>query len=358
MSIIALEKFTGFGYKGRTSDEFSVYSVSNGVGYDRNLFATFSDKEESVVGQDGEYYFGTDLKSRPLPLTLYLYDLTREDYIDLQRWLDPRGGMGDFYFYEEPYKYYTSVKPVSFGTYGQFARDILYSGEVAVEFKAYDPHGYAFANTVEDGDALGLPDGWETGTGILPQHYTIPTSFASLTDTSTIIKLYNGGNAYAKPIITINGSVNNLDITNLSNGDSFQINAMSSQEFVVDCKIGRITENNNLVVGRFSGNFIKLEPTEKPIAYTMTFSTASGIVTSVEDLPTNIVGREIVVYDGVDTLHYKIASRTNANEIILDDAYGGLSGEFVAYAIDVNEVVISGTDVNISVSFDYKYTYL
>ena len=90
----------------------------------------------------------------------------------------------------------------------------------------------------------------------------------------------------------------------------------------------------------------------------MTFTNGSTTVTSTNDLPTSIVGREIVVHDGVNQFNATVASRVDANTITLEYAYNRTSGTYNAYAIDVNKIVIGGTDLNIDITFDFPYAYL
>ena len=360
---MTLEKYTGFGFKNRTSDEFNVYSVTSDATYGRSVFAEFEDKEESVEGQEGSYYFGTNMRTKPLPMTLYMDNINRETYFDLQRWLRPNGGLGNLWFYEEPYKYYRNVKVINTIDYGLYPFEDtdsganVYTAELPVTFKSYDPHSYSFVNTKEEGDVLGYGAGWESGTGILPENYTLRTDYPGII-TQTEIKIYNGGNARTKPIITISGTGNSIGFTNLENADTFLISGMASQTFIIDCVKGQITENGQNVVGRFSGGFINFEPTETPKLYNMTFSNGSTTATSVGDLPTSIVGREVVVHDGTSQFNATVSSRTDINTIELEDAFTGVSGTYDVYVIDVNRIIVGGTDLNIDVGFEFPYAYL
>ena len=354
---MALEKFTGFGFKNRTSDEFEVYSVTTDATYSRSVFSDFEDKEESVVGQEGSYYFGTDMRTKPLNLILYLNNVDRETYFDLQTWLNPNSGLGNFFFFEEPYKYYRNVKVVDSIDYGLMPYEDVYTAQMPVTFKSYDPYSYSYVNTKEEGDALGYELGWSDGTGILPLNYTLRTDYPGII-TATEVKIYNGGNARTKPIITISGTGNSIGFTNLENADTFLISGMASQTFIIDCVKGQITEGGLNVVGRSSGGFINLEPTERPKLYSMVFTNGSTSVTSTDSLPTSIVGREIVVHDGTSQFNATVVSRPDANTITLEYAYNRTSGTYNSYALDVNKIVIGGTDLNIDVSFEFPYAYL
>lgn len=357
-----LEKFTGFGFKNRTSDEFSVYSVTSGSTYERSMFAEFEDKEEAVEGQEGSYYFGTNMRTKPLNLTLYMANIDRNTYLDLQDWLSPNNGLGDFWLYEEPYKYYRNVKVVSSIDYGLYPFENadtganIYNAELPVTLKSYDPYSYSFVNTKEEGDANGYFDGWDEGTGILPANYTLPTSFIGITS-PTEIKVYNGGNARTKPIITINGVSDLLAVTNVNNADSFSISAITDQTFVIDCVKGQITEDDSLVVGRFSGGFINLEPSKRPYITQMTFTNGSNQATSTEDLPQSLVGRELVTHDGTDQFNSNIDLLVDVNTIQLENNFDGVSGAYDVYIIDVNRIIIGGNNLNVDFQFEFPYAY-
>ena len=360
---MTLEKYTGFGFKNRTSDEFNVYSVTSDATYDRSAFAEFEDKEESVEGQEGAYYFGTNMRTKPLPMTLYMDNIDRETYFDLQRWLRPNGGLGNLWFYEEPYKYYRNVKVTNTIDYGLYPFENadsganVYTAELPVTFKSYDPYSYSFVNTKEDGDALGYELGWEDGTGILPENYTLPTAYSGITASSEL-KIYNGGNARTKPIITLDGTVNTMIFTNATNGDSFAMSAMTEQVYEIDCVKGQITENDGLVVGRFSGGFINLEGTNPPKMYTMTFTNGSAQVDCSADLSSSIVGREIVTHDGTDQFHSEVNLLIDNNSLSLIDAYTGVTGTYTAYAVDVNKILIVANNMDVDVSLEFPYAYI
>lgn len=354
---MTLEKFTGFGFKNRTSDEFNVYSVTTDATYNRSVFAGFDDKEESVVGQDGSYYFGTDMRTKPLNLTLYLDNVNRDTYFDLQSWLNPNGGLGNFFFYEEPYKYYRNVKVVDSIDYGLMPYEDIYTAQMPVTFKSYDPYSYSYVNTKEAGDALGYELGWSDGTGILPEDYTLRSDFPGLV-VATQMKIYNGGNAVAKPIITLTGTGTSIGLTNVTNGDTFLISGMSAQTFIVNSIKGQVTENGANVVGRYSGGFINLQPSNRPKLYSLTFTNGSTNVTCVDVLPSSIVGREIVTHDGTTQFNATIDSQTNANTIVMEYAFMGITGTYDAYAIDVNKIMVGGIGLNVDVNIDFPYTYL
>jgi len=267
-----MQEYLSFGYKGRTSDEFGVYLVSDGGTYERSLFPEYSDREEHVIGQRGTYYFGTDITSKPIPMTLYLDSITREQYLALQRWLRPSGELGNFYFFESIYKYWSNVRVTNLGNYGHFPfvdedRNELFTGEVDLELKAYEPCAFSTYKTIEEGNLAGLNANWYDKSGILSTKYTLPFNYSNITFDS-IIGLYNGGNEPSNPIITLKGTGTNITVLNINNNTSFKISSMNNEEIVIDCIRGRATKNGELLIGKHSGGFIKIEPTNTVKEYT------------------------------------------------------------------------------------------
>lgn len=138
--------FIGFTYNGKHSyNDFGVYRVIDGDRYTEDLVPQMNDKTAEVPGRDGQYFFGTDYKSRQFNINIAFEGLTEEQFREMRLWLDGKG-IHDLIFDERPYKVYSAkvsgtpqLKYIAFSEDGKR----VYKGEGTIQFTCY----YPFAHT-------------------------------------------------------------------------------------------------------------------------------------------------------------------------------------------------------------------
>jgi len=351
-----LEKFIGFSFCGIHSSKFNVYAVSNGNTYTKPLFADFVDKVESVDGFDGEYYFGTNFNSKPRTVNCFVKDVDENTLRAIQNWLNPKR-IGELTFDEAPYKYYiakiSSNPEFNYMPMGDKSRH-LYSGNFTIEFKAFDPFAYSYANSVDDYESL--DPSWLYDSGILLDNETPPFRVENITGTTNIL-LYNGGNYRTKPIITINGSADELTIKNLTTDQKFTLTDLSNVEMVVDCQKGHVRVDDVLANSYHEGGFIEIEGSNRVDRYkNIEFINGSNNIYIEENKDLDIIGRFIAVNNN----WYEITDFNFDTSIAtLDRLFNGTLGKYDISIIDLNKINISGVNLNINnIIFDYKFRYL
>ena len=358
MSIIR-EDFIGFTFCGIHSSKYQIMSVTNGSRYSQSLFANFSDSTEHVMGMDGTYYFGTDIETKPYTLHCFVDHITESQLRGLQAWLHPKK-IGKLSFDEAPYKYYTvkvTQTPVfDFVPSGNSSGNI-YAGEFDLEFQAFDPFGYSYANSIDDFNYDSEPS-WYYDSGILYAGYTPPFIAENIIANKNIL-LYNAGNANAKPIISITGTADVLTILNNTTGQYFTLTGMSSViTIVVDSNKGRCMVGEYLANSYHTGGYIEIAGSNGVDYYSnVNFTNGSPIVSLIEgEWEETIVGRWIALGDNN---WYKVVSLTSSTAIILDKNFTGTTGVHNVSVIDLNEISITGVNLNLSnINFSYKHTYL
>lgn len=141
-----LNEFLGFYFNGHHTSEFNLYSTAGGDRYSRSLFGETEEITESIPGRDGEFLFGTKVKTREMEITLSTDGVTELQLRQIKAWLNPKI-TGKLLFDEEPYKYY-NVKlggnpNFEFVPFDNPSGGTLYKGEIKITMVARDPYAYA-----------------------------------------------------------------------------------------------------------------------------------------------------------------------------------------------------------------------
>lgn len=144
-NIYQKDDYTGFVYNGIHSSQFGLFSVANGDRYSRGLSPTFQDLTQSVPGQDGTHYFGTQMTQRVITLQVAFDSVTESEFHQLKRWLNC--GIKPLILDETPYiQYYAKIQTAPTIQFVPFEEDVderIYKGESTITFVCYDPYGYS-----------------------------------------------------------------------------------------------------------------------------------------------------------------------------------------------------------------------
>lgn len=97
--------FTGFTFSGVHSSELGITHVSDGDRYKDSLVPEIEDKTVEIPGLDGAYFYGSNFKTRSIPLSI-AFDEVTEDQIREMRQLFGYKHTGELIFDEMPYKKY------------------------------------------------------------------------------------------------------------------------------------------------------------------------------------------------------------------------------------------------------------
>ena len=348
----------GFTFCDIHSSKYNLLSVSNGGRYSQSLFADFEDSTDSVMGMDGVYYYGTDMKTKPITFHCFINRITETQLRGLRAWLHPKR-VGKLVFDESPYKYYiakiSQMPSFSFVPHSDYGSHV-YSGDFELEFVAHDPFGYSFANSIDEYNYDSEPS-WYYDSGILYSGYTPPTLIENITSGKDII-LYNAGNADAKPLITLTGSATSVTLLNKSTGQHFTMSNVSNKTINIDSKKGRCMIGEVLANSYHTGGYIELLGSSGVDHFNdIFFATGSAnIVSSEQAFDNSMIGRWVSTGDGN---WYKVTSLISPDVAVLDKNYTGTNGSCSIVMTDLNEISITGTGLNISnLAFDYKHTYL
>ena len=179
MGIALKGDFIGFWIGNTHSSELGIIRTSDGSRFNENLLPTIQDKTVQVPGGDGFYYFGSYYTQRPFNIPIAFDNMSEAQFRRLKQIIGSKE-MVQLVFDETPYKYYSvkstgspTLKYICFDvedeTSGGSAGDLyaqatpaqnvktrVYKGEGTLNFVAYDPYGYARAQSL---DKLKLPDG-------------------------------------------------------------------------------------------------------------------------------------------------------------------------------------------------------
>lgn len=135
--------FVGFTFNGKHScRDLKIYRTSNSGRYDTNLTPTFNDKTANVAGQDGQYYFGTEITNRTFSVSFAFDELTEAELNELRNTF--RGdSIHELIFDETPYKIY-SAKVTGMATIKHLCFEHnehrVYKGEGTIQFTCYYPY--------------------------------------------------------------------------------------------------------------------------------------------------------------------------------------------------------------------------
>lgn len=348
-----MSNLTGFTFRNIHSSTFNITALSEGKTYKKPLFANFEDDINTVNGMNGIYYNGTNYKVKTRLVHCYIDKIDENDWRDIQEWLSPTN-IGKLTFDEAPYKYYfakvTEIPEFDYrpNRYG------LYSGYITIAFTAFQPFAYSYHNSLDEFTYDN--ESWYYDSGILYAEDTPIPIIENITSSQTIY-LYNGGNQRTKPIVKIEGEWDELTIKNMTTNQLFKLKAMGNVKIEVDSQKGQVRMNNTLASSYHEGGYIELQGTGRVKNYNgEPFTNGSNAVELIKSIYEDSIGRFIKTSDGF----YKIENvDTELNKITLDRPYEGDTGVDNFIIMDLNEILITGVDLNISkIEFDYKYCYL
>lgn len=254
-------EFLGFSFNGRHSSEFGLTVVSPSDRTQENMFASFEDKTLEVSGRDGAYYFGTEVKTKGLTLTVAFDRLTSKQYREIITWLNPRI-VGKLIFDEKPYKYYwVKISSQPTFSYIPFEEEIegnkvhIFKGDLSINFIAHDPYGYCDTNLLREievwtGEEYEKPyvygniPGWYLESGLIDdEEDSVVIASGDITlDTSSIgiiqknlldANFYNCGLMESLPIFSFTISAfptseESFKITNTITGEYFEIESLKN----------------------------------------------------------------------------------------------------------------------------------
>lgn len=295
-------EFIGFSFDGKHSSEFNL-TVVNPSMYSENLFSDFDDRVVEVAGKDGVYYFGTQVRTKPLRISVAFDNIDGKNKRDIVNWLQPRK-VGKLIFDESPYKYYVvkissspvfSFIPFSINDSGNNKH--VFKGSFDIEFSSFEPYGYSEYSTVSNvpiwtGSSFTKP----YSASLLPEWYlesglfdealanTTTPSLNGFTIASSGIgtipyNFYNGGNSFA--ITSLEFTLNAFDIgsvslllKNITTNETFELKSLKNitalsdslgpWTIVCDAKTGQIYSTINNIkynLGALhNGKFLSLAP--------------------------------------------------------------------------------------------------
>jgi hypothetical protein len=220
---IRYQDFIDFTFDGLSITEFGMAAIMEGSRYSANLAPSFSNVIDNVNGKDGVDYYGTEVESLSISFTVMGDNITARQLNNFKQHFVP-GKIGKLTTNEESYKYcYATLDKVPIFNFIPFDTittingvdypDILYKGDISLDFIVYDPKFYSdyvmIDNTVDGFKAAN----WLLGSGIplktwlvdkdvfLPDGRYIDGVKTPMTDISSVFYVYNAGNATAKTIM-------------------------------------------------------------------------------------------------------------------------------------------------------------
>jgi phage-related protein len=100
--------YLAFSFDGLHSyEDFGIYRVSDGEGYNLTLTPELSEHTAEAVGRDGQYYFNTYHKSKTFNIKFAFEDLSEMQLKNMKKWFNGKK-VGDLWFAESPYKVYSA----------------------------------------------------------------------------------------------------------------------------------------------------------------------------------------------------------------------------------------------------------
>ena len=240
-----------FTFNGICSRDINMYIVNDAEGYQLNQYLpninhSFEITDKYII--DGGSYYG----ERIIAFRVVAETENPIEYIkDMSRWLDVQE-FTPIIFSREPFKQYYVKR------YGEFSPQV-YSDMVVcnLQFIALNYLAYSTFTTSEikteyyyDNDYL-----------LAGLNSKAKYSYDDLTGTNQTFKIYHGGNNdECRPIITIQGSFNQLTITNTTTNENCLLNYnISNGTVVIDCENQCIYVNDVYNVAGHTGDFFTLK---------------------------------------------------------------------------------------------------
>lgn len=255
---------------------YGLYLGSQDSGLrNENIIPEHKQHTEEIVGMNGAYIFNENLTPRQFSLKCFISECTENDFRALQQTLSFRGKSKKLILDRRPYKYLNVM------INGKIDWDFIwndridlgdyYNAFIEIPFIAYDPLFYSnFDSTTLPGyledissnpNILYYDSGMPFADDILPS--SIDLSATPLSSTPISFQLYQGGNYYSKPTISLIGEGTNIKLHNITTDQEFTISSMTGNETIlVNSQKGMITDGSQtmLKTSKFNGNFIIIDP--------------------------------------------------------------------------------------------------
>lgn len=204
--------FIGFSFNGIHSDTLHIKRVSDGSRYSENLSPNFQDVKAQVPGRDGSLYWDSFYSEKTFPVQIAFDDLSEVGLRTLKQTFNGKAE-GWLKFDEAPYKqYWVKVQnPVQlkYLCFYDENNNRVYKGEGTINLVAYDVYGHCdhrFLNSYTNSNI----NEWKAASGLKPSEdpgsgpaYEQSTGF----DGTDYMRLYNGGDLPADPIIWVPSSL-------------------------------------------------------------------------------------------------------------------------------------------------------
>ena len=153
MGIALKGDFIGFWIGNTHSSELGIIRTSDGSRFNENLLPTIQDQTVQVPGGDGFYYFGSYYTQRPFNIQIAFDNMSEAQFRQLKQIIGTKK-MVQLIFDETPYKYYsvksTGTSDLKYICFDDENNQRVYKGEGILSFIAYDPFGYARAQSISE----------------------------------------------------------------------------------------------------------------------------------------------------------------------------------------------------------------
>ena len=228
--------FTGFSFDGIHSSDLNIVRVSEGDRYKESLLPDFDDNTLAIPGRDGEFYFGSNYKNKPINLSIAFDSITEKNLRQIQQLFSTRKAC-KLIFDERPYKVYTAriSQPIELEYIcfdeklrlldtprpgvrmvtenGERVRETVipykddlegrtrhvYKGEGSIEFVCSNPFAQSLYKTLEEYSDYGNVEEWAEASGILHQAEYDRKGLdrvqeSDISSYNIMIPVYNAGN--------------------------------------------------------------------------------------------------------------------------------------------------------------------
>ncbi|MDT2752345.1 phage tail domain-containing protein [Enterococcus thailandicus] len=239
------------GQQTKRVEDFGFYPMKS---HKKPRSGQFEMKQQHIAGRSGDWYFGTEIKSKSYSLDLLAWE---RDWSKFESMADE---LNSFFLDAEgkPKLLKVTWENSKRFLFLRLASEITPNVDSVIEkitlnFIAYDPHEYAEATAYDPEEPLKYDVGNPYGSKSYPntqsfkwiysRHYSSIENYSSL---NTDVK------------ITIKGIVINGSITHMNSGKKIKIPDISNGTIVVDTEIFNLSLNGKDTI--IDGDFFKLSP--------------------------------------------------------------------------------------------------